>query len=137
MSDKGSDKGEDKTLELAAQITAAYVRGNKLPADNVPDLLETLHATLNVLAYPAPKPEDLPQPKYDIATSVTDEAIYCLEDGKPFKSLKRHLRTKYNLTPDAYREKWGLPADYPMVAPSYARERAKIARSSGLGRGKS
>lgn len=132
-----SDGGSDKTLELAAQIMAAYVRGNKLAPENVPDMLETIHAKLVALANPAPRPEDLPQPKYDIASSVTDEAIYCLEDGQPFKSLKRHLRTKYNLTPDAYREKWGLPADYPMVAPSYARERAKIARLSGLGRGKS
>ena len=134
MSDKDGDKG---LLELAAKITAAYVRGNKLPPENVTGVLESVHAKLMELAYPAPKPEDLPQPKYDIATSVTDEAIYCLEDGLPYKSLKRHLRSKYNLTPDAYREKWGLPADYPMVAPSYARERAKIARVSGLGRGKS
>lgn len=129
-------EGDDKTLKLAAQITAAYLRGNKLPSDDVPHLLENIHAKLVELANPAPKPEDLPQPKYDIASSVTDEAIYCLEDGMPFKSLKRHLRTKYNLTPDAYRAKWGLPADYPMVAPSYARERAKIARISGLGRAK-
>ena len=126
----------DSTLELAAKIIAAYVRGNELAPEKLSGLIQTVHATLQELAYPAPKPEDLPQPKYDIATSVTDDVIYCLEDGKPFKSLKRHLRTKYNLTPDAYREKWGLPTDYPMVAPSYARERAKIARVSGLGRGK-
>ena len=126
----------DRLLELASKITAAYVRGNKIPADQVPDFLQTVHERLNVLAHPAPKPEDLPQPKHPIDTSVTDEAIYCLEDGLPFKSLKRHLRTKYNLTPDAYRKKWGLAHDYPMVAPSYARERAKIARVSGLGRAK-
>lgn len=131
-----TDQDDNKLLELASNITAAYVRGNDIDADKVSSLLETIHETLVALANPAPRPEDLPQPKYDIATSVTDEAIYCLEDGKPFKSLKRHLRSKYNLTPDAYREKWGLPPDYPMVAPSYARERAKIARVSGLGRGK-
>lgn len=131
-----TDQDDNNILELAAKITAAYVRGNELAPDKVTNLLESVHVKLVALANPAPRPEDLPQPKYDIATSVTDEAIYCLEDGKPFKSLKRHLRSKYNLTPDAYREKWGLPPDYPMVAPSYARERAKIARVSGLGRGK-
>ena len=126
----------DKLLDLAAKITAAYLRGNKMPSNQVPDFLQTVHERLNVLAHPEPKPEDLPQPKHPIEASVTDEAIYCLEDGLPFKSLKRHLRTKYNLTPEAYRVKWGLPHDYPMVAPSYARERAEIARVSGLGRAK-
>jgi predicted transcriptional regulator len=127
----------DKTLQLAAKITAAYVKGNKLAPEKVSAFLEDIHHTLTELATPVIRPEDQPQPQYSIADSVTDEVIYCLEDGQPFKSLKRHLRTKYNLTPDAYREKWGLPRDYPMVAPAYARERAKIARLSGLGRGKS
>lgn len=127
---------DDKTLELAARITAAYVRGNKLPPEKVSEFLENIHHTLIDLSRPIIRPEDRPQPQYPIADSVTDDVIYCLEDGQPFKSLKRHLRTKYNLTPDAYREKWGLARDYPMVAPAYARERAKIARVSGLGRGK-
>ena len=127
---------DDKILDLAAKITAAYVRGNKIPADQVPEFLQSIHERLDILAHPAPKPEDVPQAKHPIETSITDEAIYCLEDGLPFKSLKRHLRTKYNLTPEAYRKKWNLPHDYPMVAPSYARERAQIARVSGLGRAK-
>ncbi len=127
---------KDRTLDFAAQITAAYVRGNKLSADQVSGFLENIYNTLLDLSRPVMRPEDRPQPQYPIEDSVTDEVIYCLEDGQPFKSLKRHLRTKYNLTPDAYREKWGLPRDYPMVAPAYARERAKIARVSGLGRGK-
>jgi len=132
-----ADDRNNKTLELAAKITAAYVRGNKLSPEKVDGFLQNIYHTLTELAQPVIRPEDIPQPQYPIADSVTDDVIYCLEDGQPFKSLKRHLRTKYNLTPDAYREKWGLPRDYPMVAPAYARERAKIARISGLGRGKS
>lgn len=132
-----TDEMNDKVLKLAANITAAYVRGNKLAPEKVISLLQDVHGALLDLSKPVIRPEDRPQPQYSIADSVTDEVIYCLEDGQPFKSLKRHLRTKYNLTPEAYREKWGLPRDYPMVAPAYARERAKIARVSGLGRGKS
>jgi len=131
-----TDEVNDKVLKLAARITAAYVRGNKLAPEKVSGFLQEVHETLLELSAPVLRPEDRPQPFYPIADSVTDEVIYCLEDGQPFKSLKRHLRTKYNLTPDAYREKWSLPRDYPMVAPAYARERAKIARVSGLGRGK-
>ena len=136
MTDDSKDAVEMNTLKLAADITAAYVEGNKLPSNEVAGFLETIFNKLEELANPPPEP--LPEfiPQYPIDQSVTDDAIYCLEDGKPFKSLKRHLRSRYNLTPDEYRTKWGLPADYPMVAPSYARERAKIARNSGLGRGK-
>jgi predicted transcriptional regulator len=99
-------------LELAAEIVSAYVANNSLPQSELPDLLRTVHDALNRTA--AGRVE---------AAAVTPDYIVCLEDGKQFKSLKRHLRTQYNMTPEQYREKWGLPVDYPMVAPNYAKAR--------------
>ncbi len=86
---------------------------------------------------PKPEPEKAPVPAVAIADSLTEDYLICLEDGKPFKSLKRHLRTKFDMTPEAYREKWGLPHDYPMVAPNYAKERSKLAKKMGLGKSES
>jgi len=96
--------------------------------------MNSVFETLAALSEAKAEPENRQEPAVPIETSVSEDVIICLEDGLPFKSLKRHLRTKYDLTPDAYREKWGLPADYPMVAPSYAKQRSKLARESGLGR---
>ncbi len=124
-------------LDLAVEIVAAYVARNSLPAAELPDLLRRVHEAVMAAAAgpaaPAPDAEPL-RPAVPIKKSVTDEFIVCLENGKRFKSLKRHLATAHGLTPDAYRAKWGLAKDYPMVAPAYADARSNLARKMGLGR---
>jgi len=126
----------DPRLDMTTQIVTAYISHNTVAAENVPDFIETVYRTISRIE--AGELDDearvTPVPAIPIAQSVTDDAIYCLEDGLPFKSLKRHLRSKYDLTPEAYREKWGLPADYPMVAVNYAKARSELAKKSGLGR---
>lgn len=121
-------------IELAADIVSAYVSNNSVAAQDLPALINEVHSVLlrvtqgqNSIAAEAPKPAVPPK------KSVTNEYIVCLEDGRKFKSLKRHLRTQYNLSPDEYREKWGLPSDYPMVAPNYAKARSNLAKQMGLG----
>ena len=136
MSDDTDGPDKSKLLELATTITASYVQGNQIDQEDVPRLLNQIYVSLDLLAHPPTPPKAALIPAIAIEDSVTDEFIYCLEDGLPFKSLKRHLRTKYNLTPETYRDKWDLPVDYPIVAPSYPRERAKIARHTGLGKSK-
>lgn len=121
-------------IELAADIVSAYVSNNTIAASELPALIREVHGALARItaAPPAPAPE--PQkPAVNARRSVQDDYIICLEDGKKFKSLKRHLRTQYNMTPEQYREKWGLPPDYPMVAPSYAKARSALAKKMGLG----
>ncbi len=121
-------------LELAAEIVAAYVSKNSVPAVELPGLISDIHAALvRVSAGSAPAPIEVLKPAVPAKKSVTNDYIVCLEDGKRFKSLKRHLRTQYNMSPDDYREKWGLNADYPMVAPNYAQARSKLAKEMGLG----
>lgn len=121
-------------LEFTADVVAAYVGNNPLPVTGLPDLISSVHSSLSRLSVPvAPVKEPL-TPAVNPKKSVTPDFIICLEDGKKFKSLKRHIRSHYDLTPDAYRAKWGLPADYPMVAPSYSDRRSEMARSIGLGR---
>ncbi|HZX86302.1 MAG TPA: MucR family transcriptional regulator [Reyranella sp.] len=121
-------------IELAADIVSAYVSNNSVSANDLAALLSDVHVALQragtgeVAVIVEPLKPAVPPKK-----SVTPEFIICLEDGKKFKSLKRHLRTQYNLTPEAYREKWGLPADYPMVAPNYAAARSALAKQMGLG----
>ncbi len=120
-------------LSKAAEIVAAYVSNNAISAGELPDLLTTVHSKLGELAFDdaeAPRPE----PAVPIKKSVTDHHIICLEDGAKLKMLKRYLRTRYNLTPEEYRKRWGLPADYPMVAPEYARRRSDFAKKIGLGK---
>jgi len=122
-------------IELTADVVAAYVSNNVVPASELPSLIAEIHGALGRVgngteAAPAEKPKPAVNPK----KSVHDEHIVCLEDGKKFKSLKRHIMTHYGLTPEQYREKWGLAADYPMVAPSYARARSRLAKEMGLGR---
>ena len=121
-------------IELAADIVSAYVSNNSVPSGDLPSLISDVHgALLRVAGGQVEAPAEVPKPAVAVKKSVTPDYIVCLEDGKKFKSLKRHLRTQYSMTPEQYREKWGLPADYPMVAPNYAKARSELARSFGLG----
>ncbi|MBB2206630.1 MucR family transcriptional regulator [Gluconacetobacter takamatsuzukensis] len=120
-------------LELTAQIVSAHVSNNSVVADGVPDLIRQVYQALTSLGQVAPEPEKL-QPAVPIKRSVFPDYIVCLEDGKKLKMLKRHLQSAYGMTPDQYRERWGLPTDYPMVAPNYAERRSTLAREIGLGR---
>ena len=135
--DTGTDKkapGVD-TLGLTTEIVAAYVSNNPVQSSDLANLIRNVHDALtNISTEEVQAPEA--KPAIPVKKSVTDDYLICLEDGKKFKSLKRHLRAKYDMTPDEYREKWGLPFDYPMVAPSYARKRSQLAKKMGLGTGK-
>ncbi|MBC9209177.1 MucR family transcriptional regulator [Roseomonas aerophila] len=130
------EQGGRELLELTAQIVAAHVSNNSVALPDVPSLIEQVHRTLsglgNAPAAPAPVAER-PQPAVPVKKSVTDEYLVCLEDGKKLKMLKRHLKTAYDMTPEQYRERWGLPSDYPMVAPNYAKHRSSLAKKIGLG----
>lgn len=121
-------------LEMTSGIVSAYVAHNSVPVADLTRLIERVHATLVEIGNgSAPEAKTELKPAVSVKKSVTDDHIVCLEDGKKFKSLKRHLRTRYDMSPEEYREKWGLPADYPMVAPNYARQRSDLARKMGLG----
>lgn len=121
-------------VRMAAEIAAAYVSANPVQAQEIPALIRTVYSALLEVAGVATAGLDTtPEPAVSIKKSVTADFIICLEDGKKFKSLKRHLRTRYGMTPDEYRTKWGLPHDYPMVAPNYAKERSNLAKRMGLG----
>ncbi len=128
------NNGSLNFIELAADIVSAYVSNNSVPAGDLPALIHDVHSALTrVTSVAAPATLEPPKPAVPVKKSITNDYIICLEDGKQFKSLKRHLRTQYNLSPDAYREKWGLPPDYPMVAPNYAIARSNLAKQMGLG----
>jgi predicted transcriptional regulator len=118
------DQNQPGLVELTARIVSAFVSKNTLSANDLPQLISETHA---------PPERDELKPKVPVKRSVMPDHLVCLEDGKKFKSLKRHLRTHYNLSPEEYREKWGLPPDYPMVAPNYARARSDLAKKMGLG----
>jgi predicted transcriptional regulator len=121
-------------IELTAEIVSAYVSNNTVAAGDIPGLINQVHAALTrVSGSPVEAPSEPLKPAVSLKKSITPEYIVCLEDGKKFKSLKRHLRTQYNMTPEQYREKWGLNADYPMVAPNYAAARSELAKQMGLG----
>ena len=128
------NSGEGSYIELTAQIVSAYVGNNSVPSAEIASLIGQVHAALKrvsggqmvALAEPA-------KPAVSVKRSINSDFLVCLEDGKKFKSLKRHLRTQYNMTPEQYREKWGLPADYPMVAPNYAAARSQLAKQMVLG----
>src|SRR3954447_5132168 len=121
-------------IELAADIVSAYVSNNSVPSGDLPSLINEIHSTLvKVAGGGIELAAEAPRSAVPIKKSVTPDHIICLEDGKKFKSLKRHLRTQYNLTPEQYRERWGLAPDYPMVAPNYARHRSSLAKKIGLG----
>jgi predicted transcriptional regulator len=122
-------------VDVAVDIVVAYVSHNSLPAADLSRLIAEVHTGLLRLASPAAVPVHQPLvPAVSIRKSITPDYLICLEDGKKFKSLKRHLRTNYQLSPDEYRAKWGLASDYPMVAPTYSATRSALARSNGLGR---
>jgi predicted transcriptional regulator len=121
-------------IELAAEIVSAYVSNNSVPASDLPALLGDIHAALvRVSSGAAVAPPEIAKPAVHPKKSITNDYIVCLEDGRKFKSLKRHLRTQYNMSPEQYREKWSLPPDYPMVAPAYAKARSVLAKQMGLG----
>ena len=121
-------------IELAADIVSAYVSNNSVPPGDVPSLINDVYnALMRVGSGVVTVPAEPPKPAVAVKKSVTNDFIICLEDGKKFKSLKRHLRTQYGLSPEDYREKWGLAADYPMVAPNYAKARSNLAKQMGLG----
>ena len=120
-------------ITLTSDIVAAHVSNNSVAVSDVSSLIQNVHAALSGLSQPAPVPEVKPEPAVSVRSSVKPDYIICLEDGKKFKSLKRHLRTQYSLSPEEYREKWGLPPDYPMVAPNYAKARSNLAKQMGLG----
>jgi predicted transcriptional regulator len=123
-------------VEMAAEIVSAYVRNNSVPVSELPSLLQSVHDSLGNILHGS-KPEAVkepPQPKVPVKKSVTNDYIVCLEDGKRFKSLKRHLHSEHGLSPQEYRDKWSLPKEYPMVAPAYADARSNLAKTMGLGR---
>lgn len=129
-----SDSAGGNFIELTAEIVSAYVSNNTVPASEIPNLINQVHAALSrVSGKAADTPLEPLKPAISLKKSITPEYIVCLEDGKKFKSLKRHLRTQYNMTPEQYREKWGLSPDYPMVAPNYAAARSELAKQMGLG----
>lgn len=127
----------DNLIKMTTDIVSAYVQNNPVAQAELPSLIGQTFNTLNEIAEGAEegRPYGL-EPPVPIEDSVTDDYIVCLEDGKPFKSLKRHLRTHYDLSPEEYRTKWGLPTDYPMVAPNYARTRSQLAKDMQLGKAK-
>jgi predicted transcriptional regulator len=125
---------QDNLIELTAEIVSAYVSANSVASSDLPSLINQVHSALHRTATGAVEPAQEPlKPAVAAKKSVMPDYIVCLEDGKKFKSLKRHLRTHYDLTPDEYRHKWGLPPDYPMVAPNYAKARSALAKEMGLG----
>ncbi len=129
------ESSELDLTSLTADIVSAYVANNALSGDKIPDLISSIYGALSRASLQAVEPEKVElKPAVAIKKSVTPEYIICLEDGKQFKSLKRHLQSKYDLSPDEYREKWGLSHDYPMVAPAYAAARSNLAKNMGLGR---
>jgi predicted transcriptional regulator len=137
-------QGQDNTqtvpdgelLRMTAEVVASYVRQNPVAADRLPELINSVHDSLKSAngQSPQPQPEQPAKPAVAIRKSIQPDYLVCLEDGKKLKMLKRHLRTTYNMSPDEYRAKWGLPPDYPMVAPNYAAQRSDFAKRIGLGR---
>lgn len=133
--DVDADFEKKVMIDLTAEIVSAYVGNNPVQSSELPSVIRSVHESLTMLAEPAPVVEEQ-KPAVTVRKSITDDYLICLEDGKKFKSLKRHLRSKYNMSPEEYREKWNLPHDYPMVAPAYARERSRLAKEMGLGQSK-
>ena len=128
-----NEAGEDTLLTLTADIVAAHVSNNSVAVNDLPNLIQNVHSALSTISGKSNAPEAKPEPKVPVRSSIKPDYIVCLEDGKKLKMLKRHLMTHYQMTPDQYRQKWGLSADYPMVAPNYAEQRRTLAKSIGLG----
>ena len=128
-----NEPSEDVLLTLTADIVAAHVSNNSVAVNDLPSLIQNVHGALSGISGGRPAPEAKPEPKVAIRSSIKPDYIVCLEDGKKLKMLKRHLMTHYQMTPDQYRQRWGLAPDYPMVAPNYAEQRRTLAKSIGLG----
>ena len=127
---------KSEIIEMTADIVSAYVGNNAVSAGELPNLIQSIHRALASVSTGTEVVEQAPkEPAVPIKRSITAGFLICLEDGRKFKSLKRHLRTKYNMSPEEYRAKWGLPKDYPMVAPDYAKARSDLAKQMGLGQG--
>ena len=136
MSDNKSDNGKsmDQLLQLATGIVSSYVSHNQVPMTEVPTILKSVHSVLaGLVSGTATEGTVAGKPAVSVKKSIGDDFIICLEDGKKLKMLKRYLRSNYNMSPEEYRAKWGLPADYPMVAPAYAKSRSELAKTMGLG----
>jgi len=133
MQDTQTDMTET-LITLTSDIVAAHVSNNNVAVEDVPSLITSIYGALVGLGQAAPAAEPAPEPAVSIRSSIKPDYIVCLEDGKKLKMLKRHLMTHYNLTPEQYRQRWNLPADYPMVAPNYAEKRRELAKKIGLGR---
>ncbi|MEM7766790.1 MAG: MucR family transcriptional regulator [Pseudomonadota bacterium] len=121
-------------IELTTEIVSAFVAKNPVPSTGLPDLIRAVHDTLSDISSGEPETEPRPEPAVAIGKSITPDFLICLEDGRKLKMLKRYLRSRYSLTPEEYRARWNLPADYPMVAPNYAKRRSEFAKEIGLGR---
>ncbi|MEM8751685.1 MAG: MucR family transcriptional regulator [Pseudomonadota bacterium] len=134
MTEEQLDRSE--LLALTSEIVSSHVSNNAVNQSDLTSMIESVYSTLETLASPKEEPVEELKPAVSIKKSVNDDFIVCLEDGKKLKMLKRHLKTAYDMTPEDYRAKWGLPADYPMVAPAYARKRQELAKKIGLGRKK-
>ena len=132
-----SDIDDTDVLKMATGIISAFVANNAVPAADLPDLIRTVHATIIDLSKDEPPKAETPEPAVSIAKSITPDYLVCLEDGRKLKMLKRYLRSRYDMTPEEYRTRWNLPADYPMVAPNYAKLRSQHAKDIGLGKKKS
>ncbi|HYM30193.1 MAG TPA: MucR family transcriptional regulator [Candidatus Cybelea sp.] len=131
--ESGAPKGD--LLRMTAEIVSAYVSHNEVATPQITDIIKAVHGSLDSLHKPMQRGADAPtKPAIPVRRSITPDYIVCLEDGKKLKMLKRYLRSTYSLTPEEYRSKWGLPADYPMVAPNYAKQRSAFAKKIGLGR---
>jgi predicted transcriptional regulator len=133
MTEVTTDNGANLLIELTAEIVAAYVSNNSVAANDLPNVISQVHAALGGTTTPVEEVVEKPKPAVTVRRSIQDDHLICLEDGQKFKSLKRHLMTHHGLTPEQYREKWELSADYPMVAPAYAEARSKLAKEMGLG----
>jgi predicted transcriptional regulator len=125
---------KEELLALTAEIVSSHVANNSVAMGELPQLIEQVFGTLNSLSSADGAKEARPEPAVPIKKSITPNYMVCLEDGKKLKMLKRHLKTQYDMTPEQYRERWNLPADYPMVAPNYANQRRELAKKIGLGR---
>ncbi len=130
MSDQ---KETNELLELTTEIVSSHVANNTVAVQDIPELIRQVYSTLATIDRGPGALQDRPQPAVPIKRSITPDYVICLEDGRKLKMLKRHLRTAYNMTPEEYRERWGLAADYPMVAPNYALQRSNLAKTNGLG----
>ena len=133
--DINTNVNPDELLRMTTDIVSSFVTNNSIPSESLPDLIRNVHATVSDISGGTAEPEVKKKPAVPVSKSVTDDFIICLEDGKKLKMLKRYLRSQFHMSPEDYRRKWSLPADYPMVAPNYSKRRSQFAKQIGLGKG--